>query len=151
MVKKKPRSYKEIRAPDAHARSPSIIAPPSSKTGNKKARTSRAFAVYTKLTLGVLWSLARFTQANFLTLNFARIASNITRFTQIRAQTFVVRHQSASQAVTNRSSLTKATTAFNGNFDIELIDTVGQLERLTHDHTRHFTTKIIFYSAVIDA
>ena len=47
--------------------------------------------------------------------------------------------------------LPEAAAAFDGNFDVELADVIGQLKRLTHNHARHFTTKIIFQSTIVNA
>ena len=51
----------------------------------------------------------------------------------------------------NSASLTEVTTAINCDFHIKTIDQVNHFKWLTNDHTRHFTAKIGFDSAVVDS
>src|SRR5690606_28486678 len=104
----------------------------------------------TELTLGVLRTLARFAQTDFLTLNFTRIASDVTGCAQGRTQGLVILHQRASDAVTDRAGLTKAAATGNTDTHVELADEINALQRLTHDHARHFTTEILVDGAIVD-
>lgn len=65
----------------------------------------RAAAAKKRLTLGVLRTSSGFVQADFLTLDFTRIAGHITGFTQGGAQRFIVIDQSARQTMANSAGL----------------------------------------------
>src|SRR3990167_2463796 len=100
--------------------------------------------------LGVLRPFARLVKTHFFPLDCARIAGQESGLTQHRAQTLVVFHQRTRQTMTNRARLTEAAAAAHGSADIEFADRLSDLQRLPYDHARHFATKIIVDSAVID-
>ena len=52
--------------------------------------------------------------------------------------------------MTDRTGLTAYATANDGNEDVELLDGLGQLERLTHDHASGFTTEELIETTVVD-
>src|SRR5690606_6279833 len=96
-----------------------------------------------------LWLLTCFTQANFLTFNFARIASNVTGFTQIATQRLVIFHQRTGQAVTDSTRLTETTATSNGNVNVKLFYQTNQFQWLTHYHARNWTTEILVQRTII--
>src|SRR5690606_28851876 len=71
-------------------------------------------------------------------------------FAQRRTQCLVVCHQCTGDAVTDRASLTAHTTTENGDVDVELLDGLGQLQRLTHNHTGGFATEEVVQLTVVD-
>lgn len=98
-----------------------------------------------------MWrTLTRFTQTDFLTLDFTGIASHVAGLAQRATQGFVVLDQGTGDAVTDRTGLTAYATANDGNEDVELLDGLGQLERLTHDHASGFTTEELIETTVVD-
>ncbi len=48
------------------------------------------------------------------------------------------------------AGLTKATTAFHGDFYVELVSHFHIFQRLTHDHACHFTAKVLVQRTVVD-
>src|SRR5690554_5938746 len=89
-----------------------------------------------ELTLGVLRTLACFSQTDLLTLNCTRIAGDKTGFTQRRTQLLIIGHQSTGQTMTNRACLTKAAATTDSHFHIKRIAQLQQLQRLPHNHAR---------------
>src|SRR5690606_21529829 len=91
-----------------------------------------------------------FTQTDFLTLDFTSVTSDVTGFTQRAARGFVVLDQSASDAMTDGTGLTTDTATGNGNEDVELLDGLGQLQRLTHDHASGLAAEEGIQAAIVD-
>jgi hypothetical protein len=52
--------------------------------------------------------------------------------------------------VTNGTGLTADTTTENGDVDIELLDSLSQLQRLTNDHAGSFATEEVIQLTVVD-
>ncbi|MNT71314.1 hypothetical protein D3C72_2097890 [compost metagenome] len=52
--------------------------------------------------------------------------------------------------MTNGASLTAHATASDGDVNVELLDILGQLERLTNYHAGSFTTEELVQAAVVD-
>ena len=128
--------------------------PQSKLTTKKNAQLLAELGVFlnadSELTLGVLRTLTRFTQTNFLTLNFTGVASHEASFTQCRTQSFIIVHQSASDTVADGASLTTYTTTDNSNEYIELFSHLNQLKRLTNYHAGSFATEEPIKSTVVD-
>lgn len=89
---------------------------------NAQLRRGGRFSASVELTLGVLRTLTRFTQTDFLTLDFTGIASHVAGLAQRATQGFVVLDQGTGDAVTDRTGLTAYATANDGNEDVELLD-----------------------------
>src|SRR5690606_11630863 len=65
-------------------------------------------------------------------------------------KSLVIIHQRTSDTVTNSASLTTYTTAQDGNVNVELLDSLGQLQRLTYNHASGFTPEEVVQLAVVD-
>src|SRR5699024_11468522 len=91
-----------------------------------------------------------FTQTDFLTFNLTRVTSNEASFTQFRTQGLVVFHQSAGDTVTDRTSLTRDTTTFNGDVQVQFLNHVDQFQRLTNYHASSFTTEVLLQRTLGD-
>ncbi|MNY57817.1 hypothetical protein D3C86_1940790 [compost metagenome] len=52
--------------------------------------------------------------------------------------------------MTDSTGLTAHTTANDGDVDVELLDGLGQLQRLTHDHASGFATEEGIQGAIVD-
>jgi hypothetical protein len=72
-----------------------------------------------RLTLGKLGTLTRFAQTDFLTLHRPRITRDIPGTPQAWSQGLVIFHQSTCDAVANRTSLTKTSTASHSHINIK--------------------------------
>src|SRR3990167_180521 len=125
--------------------------------GNKNARkeTNRALLVQpvfrAKISaLGVLRTLARLAQTHFLPLDFAGITGYESGLAQSGAQGFIVIHESAGDAVTDRSSLTTSAATSNSDVDVELVQRLHQLQRLTQHNAGGFTTEVGVQRATVD-
>ena len=82
------------------------------------------------LTLGELRTTTGLAQADFLTLDFTGVTSDVTGGAEGRTEVFVVSHQGTSDAVTDSAGLSRTTTTSNSDVDVELFGSFGQLERL---------------------
>ena len=103
-----------------------------------------------QLTFGELRTTTCFTQTDFLTFNLTSVTSNEASFTQFRTQGLVVFHQSAGDTVTDRTSLTRDTTTFNGDVQVQFLNHVDQFQRLTNYHASSFTTEVLFQRTLVD-
>src|SRR4051812_23366911 len=97
-----------------------------------------------ELTLGVLVAAASAGQAVLLTLDFARVASQVTGLLEDRAVSRINFEKSAGDAVLNGACLTGETTTGNVDVDVETANGSSQLENLHDDQARGRTRKIIF-------
>ncbi len=103
-----------------------------------------------QLTFGELRTTTCFTQTDFLTFNLTSVTSNEASFTQFGTQGLVVLHQSAGDTVTDRTSLTRDTTTFNSDVQIQFLNHVDQFQRLTNYHAGSFTTEVLFQRTLVD-
>src|SRR5690606_15321835 len=101
------------------------------------------------LTLGVLWTLARFAQTDLLTLHFTGVASYEAGFTQSRTQVFVILHQGTGQTMANGTGLTEAATTTHSHFNVELVNQINVFQRLANHHARYLTTKVLVQRAIV--
>src|SRR3990167_3566008 len=117
--------------------------------------TIRAFLIQpvfraTISALGVLRTLARLAQTHFLPFNFAGITGYETGLAQSGAQSFIVIHQGAGDTVADRTGLTTTAATGNGYIDVELVQRLHQLQRLTYHHAGGFTTEIGVQRTTVD-
>lgn len=103
-----------------------------------------------ELTLGVLRTLTSFVQTDFLTLNLTGIASNKACFTQFGTQGFIVLHQSTSDTVADRTSLTGNATTVNGDVQVQFLGHLNQFQRLTNYHAGSRTAEVLLQGALVD-
>src|SRR5229473_5567961 len=88
-------------------------------------------------------------QADFLSLDFARIAGNQTGLAQKRLERGVVLDQGTRQAVAHGPRLSELSSSRYVHHDVELAQLVGQHERLTHDHLPGFTREVFVRRAIV--
>src|SRR5689334_7483825 len=69
---------------------------------------------------------------------------------ECRTKVCVVFHQRARDAVPDRSCLTRWTTARHVDDEIKLVRGLGQLQRLTNDHSQGFVGEVAIERFVID-
>ena len=102
------------------------------------------------LALGELRTAARFATTDLLAFDLARIAGDEARLAQGGSQRFIVRHERASDAVANRSCLTRDSAAHDVRVDIELPAELHRAEGLLHDHTAGFSAEELIEGPAID-
>src|SRR4051812_38382814 len=88
------------------------------------------------LALGELRRATCLVQADFLALDFTRVAGHQTGLAQRALQRLVVFDEGAGDAESDSAGLTRIAATFHGDEDVELVAELGQLERLTHNHAR---------------
>src|SRR6266550_1132399 len=88
-------------------------------------------------------------QADFLSLNLARIAGHQTRLAQKRLERGVVLDQGTRQAVAHGPRLSELPSSRNVHHDVELAHLVGQYKRLTHNHLPGFTREVFVRRAIV--
>src|SRR5690554_4847395 len=74
-----------------------------------------------RLALGVLWTLARLAQTDFLALNPAGITRYKARLAQFATQGFVIFDQGTGNAMTDSTGLAGGTATGNRDKDIKLL------------------------------
>ncbi|CSE28870.1 Uncharacterised protein [Shigella sonnei] len=52
--------------------------------------------------------------------------------------------------MTDRTSLTRDTTTFNGDVQVQFLNHVDQFQRLTNYHAGSFTTEVLFQRTLVD-
>src|SRR6266705_4872184 len=88
-------------------------------------------------------------QADFLSLDLARIAGNQTGLAQKRLERRVVLDQCTRQAVAHGPGLSELSSSRYVHHDVELGQLVGQHQGLTHDHLPGFTREVFVRRTVV--
>src|SRR5688572_646256 len=91
--------------------------------------------------LRVLRPSASLAKTDLLALDLARVASDESGFAQRLAQAFVVVHERARDAVTNRAGLPRRAAAANRDLHVETPLGFGDDERLANDHARRLAAE----------
>src|SRR5690606_24326350 len=100
--------------------------------------------------LGELRGAAGLVQADLLALDLAGVAGHEAGLAQVGLQRLVVLDQRAGDAQADRTGLAGGAAAGGGDDDVELVDRLGQLERLAHDHARGLAAEELVQRTAVD-
>tara|TARA_B100001105_G_scaffold134001_1_gene107280 strand:- start:448 stop:873 length:426 start_codon:yes stop_codon:yes gene_type:complete len=101
------------------------------------------------LPLGKLGLLTRFTQTDFFTFDSSRISRDETRISQGWAKRLIVRKESTSDTMPNRTSLAESTATANRYAEVKFACNISHFQRLPDDHTGSFPTEVFIKTTVI--
>jgi hypothetical protein len=102
-----------------------------------------------KLPLGKLGLLTCFTQTDFLTFDGSCISRDETRISQGWAKRLIVRKESTSDTMPDRTSLAESTATANSHVEVKFACNISHFQRLPHDHTGSFPTEVFIKTTVI--
>ncbi len=100
--------------------------------------------------LGVLGALAGLVQADLLAFDHAGVAGEETGLAQYAPEGFVVFEEGAGDAVADGAGLARGAAAGDGNGGAHLVQHLGGLKGLTHDHACGLATEELVQRAAID-
>ncbi len=102
------------------------------------------------LSLRELEALASALLTVFLAFLGARISADETGFLEFAAQIAVKLYKSTSNAVTYCSCLTGNSAASHVDVDVELTQSISELQGLANDHALSFAAEIVFGRSLVD-
>jgi len=97
----------------------------------------------TRLALGELLTATRLVQADFLALDFARVARHQPGLGEHGLERGVIVDQRAGDAMAHCTGLTRFAPTCNVDLDVERLEVIGQFQRLANDHAAGFTREEI--------